>query len=531
MPVTLSRASGKSLVEAEAPKRILLCEGYDDSLVIEAAYVVQGKKVWQAFGESVAVASLCESDQGMTLVESFEGLDLVEDGNGGKKLNGGSWIVEGPAQRSDVKNKNGRSYPRAIWEKWIGKTDSPLQETIKARGAIGHLEHPKDGRTDGREGSLVVTEATLKKDGVVWCKFEVLDTPHGKIIQEYIKKKVRWGVSSRGAGTVNESGVVSIIDYVPETWDAVMRPSTPGAYPLPEQTKPVPAKKAVSEGEKTTDVPAKTGASMTDVQKVYKDRLNAINRKVETVDECAVAATEAEKVLTDLAESITKGELDAASGTPLMVESASALREAFDALAAMKVIEQAGDGVQAGTGAFNTVVAMLKKQIAEAVSEVGSLQAKVEQAEAVAERMSDARSKAVDQLEASGVMVESLKGRLDAACATISDLSESTVTSPVNEAVDLLITRYPVLKDYAATLRETADIQAVVEGVVPILLREGRASVPQKPSKTAVPVGMLMESEAVPVSPSKSVTVVSPSYSAQVGLVAAMVGKPAGQKQ
>lgn len=513
------------LSEAATPStRQLLCEGYDESLVVESAYVRQGKKVWKSFGDCLSLTSLCESETDIVLVESLELLEVVQEADGRQAVKDGVWIVEGPAQRSDVENKNKRKYPRAIWEKWIADPKSPLQETIKARGAIGHLEHPKDGRTDGNQGAMVVTEATLRKDGVVWGKFEVLDTPPGKIIQEYIKKKVRWGVSSRGAGTVNESGVVSIVDYVPETWDAVMRPSTPGAFPLPEAKKA--AKKAAVTEEETTGAAGSPKVPMTDVTKVFTDRLNAINRKVETVDECAKSASAAETLLADITEAVVKGGQDIASGAPLILSSAKVLRESFDALAAIQVVEHADDGEQAGAGTFNTVVATLRKQVKESVSEIAELQCKVEQAESRVDAYATARHKAVEEAEALTEQAGALKVKLDNACATISDLSESTVTNPIQEALDMLVTKYPVLKDYAAPLGELPDLVALVEEAVPILLREGRPVGSQAPQKSATPVGLLLESEAV-FAPTRQWTTVSPNISAQVGLAAAVVGRTA----
>ena len=229
-------------------QRRLLCEGWIDPENEGAAgsvflpvlrYCRQDKKVWIAEGDEhiVESATLQEAQQndGIEIVESIDELDLEErvlpNGAKTKLPKGGIWIVEGPAQRSDVKNANKRTYGRSIWERLIADDASPVQKAIKARGMIGHLEHPKDGRTDGKEGALVVTESRLRDDGVVWNKFELLDTPNGLILQEYTKKNVRWGVSSRGTGKVDETGKVIDESYMLETWDAVMRPSTPGAFP------------------------------------------------------------------------------------------------------------------------------------------------------------------------------------------------------------------------------------------------------------------------------------------------------------
>lgn len=212
-----------------------LHEGYDFTFAPEVAYVRQGNKVCFFTGGQELTESVVDGTD--TVVESLDELELVER-DGTKVVKDGKWVVEGPFQRSDVENANKRRYPRKIWERIFGDPQSRQQQTIRARGMIGHLEHPKDGRTDGKEGAIVVTEGTLRRDGVVWGKAEILDTPNGLILQEYTRKHVRWGVSSRGNGSVDSDGKVNENDYDLETFDAVMRPSTPGAYPLPVKGVP-----------------------------------------------------------------------------------------------------------------------------------------------------------------------------------------------------------------------------------------------------------------------------------------------------
>lgn len=228
--------------------RRLLCEGWleadadqdtkgwESTLVFDTpvAYCRQGEKVWFARGSDRSKA-VCESaGASLTLVEDYDKLDLVErqlpDGSVARLPKDGVWMVEGPGQRSDVKNANKRIYSRKIWERIFGNPKSKQQDAIKQRGMVGHLEHPSDGKTDGKQAALVTVAATLQEDGTVWAKHELLNTPSGLILQELTRKNVRWGVSTRGAGSVDEGGRVHEEDYDMECWDGVMRPSVPGAY-------------------------------------------------------------------------------------------------------------------------------------------------------------------------------------------------------------------------------------------------------------------------------------------------------------
>ncbi len=114
---------------------------------------------------------------------------LVEDKYGGPT------VLEGVLQRSDVKNANGRIYPRSLWERTLAE-GSPVMKKVQERGMMGHLEHPKDGVTKLSEVSHLVTSLKLKENGDVV----------GRI-----------GISSRGSGTVGAGGRVNE-DYRLETF-------------------------------------------------------------------------------------------------------------------------------------------------------------------------------------------------------------------------------------------------------------------------------------------------------------------------
>lgn len=224
----------------------LLCEGWS---VDEGGgtvwypplrYCRQQDKVWVADGkEHLAESTYLTEAQGsgLTLVESLEEMELEErklpNGEVVKLPKNGLWVLEGPAQASDAENANKRKYPRAIWERLIGDPTSYAQKAIKGRSMVGVFEHPKDGRTRGPEVCILTTESTLRPDGVVWNRFELLDTPNGQILQSLTRQRVRWGVSTRGNGAVDNNGVVEDKHYVLECWDAVMKPSVIKAVPAP----------------------------------------------------------------------------------------------------------------------------------------------------------------------------------------------------------------------------------------------------------------------------------------------------------
>ncbi len=217
-------------------KRVLICEGSEGAFFPDVRYVIQGKgedaKVFVTEGAEKINKNLLHEDAGgsFTIVESLDKLELVER-EGKQFVKDGRWFVEGVYQRAGVKNANGRTYSRKLWERLIESSNSPMMASLKQRAMVGVFEHPADGRTRGPEIALVTTNLKLNEDNTVWGRSELLDTPNGRILQELTLKKVRWGVSSRGTGTIDDKGNVNEADFMAECWDAVMRPSTAGAFP------------------------------------------------------------------------------------------------------------------------------------------------------------------------------------------------------------------------------------------------------------------------------------------------------------
>lgn len=146
--------------------------------------------------------------------------------------NGGRLVLRGVLQKADTLNQNGRVYPLPILEREVRN----YQKFIEERRAIGELDHPSTSVVELRNGSHIVTEATLE-DGVVYGTIEVLDKlPMGKILAGYIEHGVKIGISSRGVGsTTNEGGHQTVNDdFQLICWDMVAEPSTPGAFMLNE---------------------------------------------------------------------------------------------------------------------------------------------------------------------------------------------------------------------------------------------------------------------------------------------------------
>ena len=93
---------------------------------------------------------------------------------------------------------------------------------------LGELDHPQSLQLNLDRVSHVITEMRMEGTNAIG-RMRLLDTPMGQIAKELVKSGVSLGVSSRGAGNVNESVGVSGFQFV--TVDIVAQPSAPGAVP------------------------------------------------------------------------------------------------------------------------------------------------------------------------------------------------------------------------------------------------------------------------------------------------------------
>lgn len=133
--------------------------------------------------------------------------------------------LSGVVMQADIKNRNGRIYPMTE----MAMAVKGMNESIKEYGGVfGELDHPADRISINLDRvSHVITEVYMDGSNVMG-KMKLLDTPVGLIAKELAKSGVRYGVSSRGTGVVNES-VVS--NFSLQTIDLVATPSAQGAYP------------------------------------------------------------------------------------------------------------------------------------------------------------------------------------------------------------------------------------------------------------------------------------------------------------
>ena len=151
--------------------------------------------------------------------------EITEGANGKKALH-----IEGVFMQADIKNKNGRKYPKEILEKEVDRYN---KEYISKNRAYGELGHPQGPTINLERVSHMITQ--LQPDGSNFVgKAKIMtDTPYGKIVESLINEGAQLGVSSRGMGSLKQVGNTNEVQkdfYLATAADIVADPSAPGAF-------------------------------------------------------------------------------------------------------------------------------------------------------------------------------------------------------------------------------------------------------------------------------------------------------------
>lgn len=148
--------------------------------------------------------------------------EAIEEANGGKSLYMKGIFIEG-----DVKNQNGRIYPKDE----IHNAVKAINEKIKnGFSVLGEADHPDDLNINLDRVSHVIESMDINGANGIG-KLKILPTPMGNICKTLLESGVKLGVSSRGSGNVNDGGKVNDFEII--TVDIVANPSAPDAYPDP----------------------------------------------------------------------------------------------------------------------------------------------------------------------------------------------------------------------------------------------------------------------------------------------------------
>lgn len=162
------------------------------------------------------------------LSENVEGTksEILTEASTGKK-----YYIEGICVQTNVKNRNGRIYPK---ETVMNELARYIAEDIANNSAVGELNHPVgDPRINYENVSHKFTKLTESGDNWIGKAVVTKNTPKGSIVAGLMDEGVKMGISTRALGSVKKKNGISIVQedfHLISAGDIVSDPSAPDAY-------------------------------------------------------------------------------------------------------------------------------------------------------------------------------------------------------------------------------------------------------------------------------------------------------------
>lgn len=137
---------------------------------------------------------------------------------------------EGECSDATITNLNGLDVTEEVWETVFNSEE--YKRAIELGHYIGFLGHPEDsGCQDYKDACIVMKEGHLGDDGKVYGKFDLIDTPVGRVVKSFQDAGVKFGISFRAFGDYPDGHTVEPDTFVFRGFDLVTFPAYPDAIP------------------------------------------------------------------------------------------------------------------------------------------------------------------------------------------------------------------------------------------------------------------------------------------------------------
>jgi len=143
---------------------------------------------------------------------------LTENTSNGKHM-----YLEGIFAQANIKNKNGRNYPKPVMESAV---DAYQKGPIASNKSYGEINHPSYPLPDISKAAIRIVELHWQGNNVIG-KAKILENNYGLQLKSLIEDGFPLGVSTRGLGEVKEGFVNK---FLLNAIDAVNDPSGPDCY-------------------------------------------------------------------------------------------------------------------------------------------------------------------------------------------------------------------------------------------------------------------------------------------------------------
>ena len=188
-----------------------------------------------------------------------------------------SIVLTGIFTTFNQKNRNGRIYESADFLPHI----EALKESIKNHTLLGELDHPHGFEISLTNASHVIESLDYDPQrNVVVGKIRLLNTAKGKDAQALVRDGIPLHISSRAAGTVDESGHVKLQQLF--TYDLVADPGFANAV-----------LSRVNEGVNSNPISDESRRILTEMKEKY-EKLNEGLNLIQISDDCEIYETNTE---------------------------------------------------------------------------------------------------------------------------------------------------------------------------------------------------------------------------------------------
>ena len=147
-----------------------------------------------------------------------------------KEDGGKNYFIEGVFMQGNIKNRNGRVYPRETLMREVARYK---KEYVGQNRAYGELGHPQGPTINLERVSHMIKSLKQEGSDVIGRAKIMTETPMGKIVKNLMDEGATLGVSSRGMGTLRQKNGVNEVQndfQLATAADIVADPSAPSAF-------------------------------------------------------------------------------------------------------------------------------------------------------------------------------------------------------------------------------------------------------------------------------------------------------------
>lgn len=128
--------------------------------------------------------------------------------------------IKGIFSTIGAQNRNGRIYPKHLWEENVNKYQLKIKEG--SMDTLCEWEHPARNDVDPMKAVAKINKLYIEGNYVMG-EATILDNQDGQKLKTLIDNGIKLCVSSRGTGTVGKNNIVESFNLI--TYDLVQKPS------------------------------------------------------------------------------------------------------------------------------------------------------------------------------------------------------------------------------------------------------------------------------------------------------------------